>query len=175
MKIRRPLLTSVLSVLLLVAMVPMQADTYGWTPAGDTFKTSVKFERAFLVDGGARFEPGRYDVVVQSLGDGSVRTTFTGNGKVGYATGKGIWGKGNAASRAQIGQIKAAPAGNHDQPNTVPSFASLGFTTQSPASFQQVGNQMNLLLKGNGNNQILIGLLVPAVQKIREAASRPAK
>ncbi|MCM3877818.1 MAG: hypothetical protein NEA02_15535 [Thermoanaerobaculia bacterium] len=161
MKIRRPLLKSALSVALLVAVVPMLADTYGFTPAGDTFKVNVKFERAFLVDGGARFEPGVYEVSLRSLGDGTVRATFTRNGKIGFATGKAQWGDraqgapgigGNVSE--QIGANKAS-GGTGNQPNT---FARYGFTAQSAASFQQVGTQWRLVLKGYGNNQIQVGL-----------------
>lgn len=180
---------SIPAAVLLLSMAPMPAPIYMNVPLGETFQTSVKLSQALLCDGSVRLEPGMYDLKIRSLGDGTARATFSGNGKTCQATGKvqgheGIVVQGGLQPGAANSVQKVQPGpGKSDgiiiqggkQPSTAPSFATLGFAPQSPASFQQVGNKMNLLLKGNGNNQILIGLLVPAVQKIREAASRPAK
>jgi hypothetical protein len=188
MKIRRPILSSALAAVLLLSMGPMPAPIYMNVPLDETLQTSVKLSQAVLCDGSVRLDPGMYDLKIRSLGDGTARATFTGNGKTGHASGKvqghdGIVvqgglqpGEANAVQKVQPGPGKSDGIiiQGGSQPAAV-HFSTLGFTPQSPASLQKVGNQVSLLLKGHGNNQILIGLLVPAVQKVREAAHAPMK
>lgn len=183
MKIRRPLLSSAVASLLVLAMRPMPAPIY-MIPNGQTLAlgTQVQLPQAVLCDGSVRLAPGAYDVSMKSLGDGSVRVTFTGNGKTGHATGKvqgheGVVVQGGLQPGVANSVQKVQPAGANAvvvQGGKQPSFAAFGFTPESPASFQKQGNRLNMILKGQGSNQILIGLLLPAVQKAREAASGPA-
>jgi hypothetical protein len=176
MKTRHPFLTSILAAVLLLAVSPMPAPIYMNIPNGATLalKTKVEFKQAVLCDGSVRLEPGMYDVSFKSLGDGSVRATISGNGKTGHATGK-IQGhevvvQGGLQPGAAASVQKIQPA---NQQPAAPSFASMGFTPQSQASPQQQGDKLNVIVNGQGSNQILIGLLLPAVQKVREAANKP--
>lgn len=180
MKIRRPLLTSALASLLVLAMQPMPAPIYMNIPAGETLKTKISLPQAVLCDGSVRLEKGSYDVLVKSLGDGSVRATISGNGKTGHATGKVLGhevvvqgglqpGAAESVQKVQPGAANAIVVQGGKQP-TAPSFATMGFTAQRQAALQKQGGRLNLVLKGQGSNQILIGLLLPAVQSAREAA-----
>lgn len=185
MKTRHPFLTSILAAVLLLAVSPMPAPIYMNIPNGATLalRTKVEFKQAVLCDGSVRLEPGLYDVSFKSLGDGSVRATISGNGKTGHATGKvqghevvvqgGLQpGAAESVQKVQPGAANAVVVQGGRQ-NTPPSFASMGFTPQSQASLQQQGNNLNVIVNGQGSNQILIGLLLPAVQKVREAANKP--
>lgn len=180
------LLTPVVAAALLLSMGPMPAPIYMNIPNGATLalRTKVEFKQAVLCDGSVRLEPGSYDVSFKSLGDGSVRATISGNGKTGHATGKvqghevvvqGGLQPGAAVSvqKVQPGATNAAAGQGGAQANTPPSFATMGFTPQSQAVLQQQGNNLNVIVNGQGSNQILIGLLLPAVQKVREAANKP--
>jgi hypothetical protein len=181
------LLTPVVAAALLLSMGPMPAPIYMNIPNGATLalRTKVELKQAVLCDDGIRLEKGSYDVSFKSLGDGTVRVTISGNtGKTGHATGKvqghevvvpGGLQPGAAASvqKVQPGAANAAAGPGGTQANTPPSFASMGFTPQSQALPQQQGNKLNIIVKGQGSNQILIGLLLPAVQKVREAANKP--
>jgi hypothetical protein len=182
----RPLLTSFLAAVLLLSMGPMPAPIYMNIPNGQVLalRTKVQFQQAFLCDGSVRFEPGLYDVSFKSLGDGSVRATISGNGKTGHATGKvqghevvaqgGLEpGAAESVQKIQPGAANAAATQGGKQASAPPTFATMGFTPQSQASLQQQGNKLNVIVKGQGSNQILIGLLLPAVQKVREAANKP--
>jgi hypothetical protein len=186
MTIYRALLRTALASLLLLAMGPLPAPIYMKIPAGESFKTRVQLSQPVLCDGSVRLEPGAYDVAIRSLGDGSVRATFTGGGKTGHATGKvqgnegvvvqgGLQpGAAESVQKVQPGGANAVVVQGGRQPSAPPTFATLGFTPQSQASFHRQGNKLNVVLKGQGSNQILIGLLLPAVQNVREAASAPA-
>ena len=186
MKTRHPFLASILTAVLLLAVSPMPAPIYMNIPNGEmlALRSKVEFKQAVLCDGSVRLEPGVYDVSFKSLGDGSVRATISGNGKTGHATGKvqghevvvqgGLQpGAAESAQKVQPGGANAVVVQGGKQPNAPPSFATLGFTPQSETSSQQQGNTLNVIVKGQGSNQILIGLLLPAVQKVREAANRP--
>jgi hypothetical protein len=186
MKSRHPLLASVVTAVLLLAVSPMPAPIYMNIPNGATLalRAKVEFKQAVLCDGSVRLEPGLYDVSFKSLGDGSVRATISGNGKTGHATGKvqghevvvqgGMQpGAAESVQKVQPGGANAVVVQGGMQPNAPPSFASMGFTPQSQASAQQQGDKLNIIVKGQGSNQILIGLLLPAVQKVREAANKP--
>jgi hypothetical protein len=185
MKTRHPLLASVVAAVLLLAVSPMPAPIYMNIPNGATLalRSKVEFKQAVLCDGSVRLEPGLYDVSFKSLGDGSVHATISGNGKTGHATGKvqghevvvqgGLQpGAAESVQKIQPGAANAVVVQGGRQP-AAPSFASMGFTPQSQALPQQQGDKLNVIVKGQGSNQILIGLLLPAVQKVREAANKP--
>lgn len=176
MKTRRPTLTAVLAAVLLLSMGPMPAPIYMNIPAGQTLELGQKLQlgQAALCDGSVRLEPGLYGLSFRSLGDGSVRVTISGNGRTCHATGK-VQGhevvvQGGLQPGAAESVQKIQPAG---QKPPSPNFSSMGFTPGSVPVSQLQGNKLNIVVKGQGSNQILIGLLLPAVQKVREAANKP--
>ncbi len=185
MNVRRPLLTSLLASLLLLSMGPMPAPIYMNIPAGEMLKlgTRLELKNEVLCDGSVRLEPGVYDLHFKSLGDGSVIATFTGNGRTGHAKGKvqghdGIVVQGGMkpGEANAVQKVQPAPGAANAivvQRGKAPSFATMGFTPQSQAMPQIQGNHLNVIVNGQGTNQILIGLLLPAVQKIPEAAAKP--
>jgi len=130
-------------------------------PAGETLRTKISLPQAALCDDGVRLEKGSYDASIKSMGDGSVRVTISGNGKTGHVTGK-VQGHEVVV---EGGRQPSAANSVIIQGGKQPSFASFGFTPQSQVSPQISGNRLNLVIKGQGSNAILIGLLLPAVQK----------
>ena len=159
MKIRSPLLTSVLAA---HAAFAASSSSAGHVPAGQMLRVNVVLKDAVLCDGSVRLEAGPHVAEIRSLGDGSVRATFQRPGQAScQASGKivGVVVEGGK----QPGAANAVVVEGGKQP----SFASFGFTPQSQTSFEKQGNHLNVIVKGPGSNQILIGLLLPAVQKIR--------
>jgi hypothetical protein len=161
--------------LLVLATSPLAAFTL--VERGSSFKTRVTLPQAATFTGGGKLAPGTYDVNVVSMGDGSVRASFFDlNGKK-LGEERGIiaiikspeaapaqGGGGTQGIIIQGGRQAGAPA----------TFASLSLTRESPTRFEVQGNKLNLQIGAPGGNQILIGLLVPAVQKVRQAAVPPA-
>lgn len=192
MNTRRRLLTSSFAALLVLTMRPMPAPIYMNIPAGETLRTRLVLQQAALCDDGLRLEKNvPYDVSIRSLGDGSVHVTISGNGRTGHATGKVQGhevvvqgGLQPGAANSVVVQGGAQPSAANpvivqggkqpDAANSVivqggrqagaPSFASLGFTPHSQTSFQLQGNRLNVHLKGQGANAILIGLTLPAAK-----------
>ena len=138
---------------------------------------SVTFNQTLLCDGSVRLEKGVPYGVQVAMGDGSVRASFfdqTGR-KVGEAHGIIAVLKPNAAAGAPapgaMSSQKVQPAaGQAAAPQT---FAKLGFSANSPLTVKVEGQTARLdILSTDGVHTIQIGLLVPAVQKVREAAAR---
>jgi hypothetical protein len=150
---------------------------------GDTFTTRVVFtpQQPAAFTGGVRIAPGTYDVHIVSMGDGSVRASFFD--KTGRKKGEA---NGIIGILRPAGESKAVPGVDTrgtvtpGPPNRQATFSSLGFQANSSATFRTEGSQLKLAIGNQGQNQILIGLLLPAiqpsaVQKAREAAAAPMK
>jgi hypothetical protein len=175
--------------LLVLATSPLAAFTL--VERGSSFKTRVTLPQAATFTGGGKLAPGTYDVNVVSMGDGSVRASFFDlNGKK-LGEERGIiaiikspeaapaqGGGGTQGIIIQGGRQASDPQGviiqGGRQAGAPATFASLSLTRESPTRFEVQGNKLNLQIGAPGGNQILIGLLVPAVQKVRQAAVPPA-
>ena len=137
----------------------MPAQTYTLStssptlPAMATFQVNVKLtSQAKCGSTGILLPVGFYAVKIESLGPGSVRATFSGNGKTCQTP-----GTLTATTTSQSLTTLST--------STTQTFTTMGFTSQSQVVIQTVGTKLNVIVKGLGSNQILIGLLVPAVQK----------
>lgn len=182
---------------ILVATAPLGAFTLiellvVQVPGGDSFRTHVRLSQVLLGDGSVRFVPGEYDVEVLSKGDGSVRASFfdkTGR-KAGEAGGVvAVLKQGQAALKqgeaappagAKVPAVQAPGAAAQKVAPSSPSgqaalnFTKLGFGPTSRSIIVQKGQKADLqIVSSDEKTQVLIGLLLPAVQKVREAAAKP--
>ncbi|HQQ77398.1 MAG TPA: hypothetical protein PLB01_08580 [Thermoanaerobaculia bacterium] len=160
MKIRRTILASLLSAVLLLATSPLPAQTYTLTTQAPQVTTMTPFQiNVYLAQptlcGTTKvlLPKGAYAVKIESLGAGSVRATFTGNGKTCQNPGTLTASSGNplGGTTSSYGTTTAGQ-----------SFAAMGFTPQSQVVTQTVGTKLNVIVKGLGTNQILIGLTLPS-------------
>ncbi|MBK9063364.1 MAG: hypothetical protein IPL89_09245 [Acidobacteria bacterium] len=158
---RKALLAVLLSSTVASAM-PTAVETGPVVAAGQTFQKGVVLESAVLCDGSVRLEKGAYDVKFESLGNNKVRATFfQGGAKKGEANGI-IAVRG---SNQALGGGKGPGPGPGPGGRNATSFNDLGLHPTSAQAFQKQGDKLNLVVSGQGTNQILIGLLLPAVQK----------
>jgi len=128
---------------------------------GLQFQKTIVLNTAAFCDGSVRLEKGTYDVKFESLPDNKVRATFfQGGARKGEANGIVIV-NGNQA----IGGVKGPGPGPGPGGKNAFSFEDLGLHPSSAHAFQTQGQKLNLVVNGQGTNQILIGLLLPAVQK----------
>jgi hypothetical protein len=172
---------------LLASAAPLAAFTL--VERGATFSTHVTLQQAALCDGSVKLAPGTYKLDVASMGDGSVRASFfdsTGR-KAGEARGIIAVLKGGTSAPAGAAPAGAAnstqkiqPAGElkiQGQATEAMSlnFTKLGFSENSRKAFRTEGQSLKLeVFSTDGGHSILIGLLLPAVQKAREAAAPPS-
>jgi hypothetical protein len=115
------------------------------------FQKSIVLNTAAFCDGSVRLEKGTYDVKFESLPGNKVRATFFTGGVR----------KGEAQGIIVVGGVQ--PPGVKSGQGV--KFEDLGLHPSSAHAFQQQGEKLNLVVSGQGANQILIGLLLPAVQK----------
>ncbi len=137
--------------------MPTAVETGPVVAAGQTFQKGVVLETAVLCDGSVRLEKGTYDVKFESLGKNKVRATFfQGGAKKGEAS-------GIIAIDGSAGHVRRAVHRRGPEKNI--SFNDLGLHPSSAHALQKQGDKLNLVVGNQGSNQILIGLLLPAVQK----------
>jgi hypothetical protein len=158
--VRKALIAVLLSSAVASAM-PTAVETGPVVAAGQTFKKGVVLESAVLCDGSVRLEKGAYDVKFESLGNNKVRATFfQGGARKGEANGIIAVGSSQA-----LGGVRGPGPGPAPGGKNATSFNDLGLHPTSAQAFQKQGDKLNLVVGNQGSNQILIGLLLPAVQK----------
>jgi hypothetical protein len=151
---------------------------------GDTFSFEVTLPQAASADGTHTLSPNvltRVDVV--SMGDGSVRAKFFQGGVFKGETHGiiAILRKASAPAAAPPGQAPAnsekiqsskAQKGAPTEQLSL-NFSKIGFGAGSKASAVPQGQKTNVeVLSTDGGHEILIGLLVPAVQKVRGSPTK---
>ncbi len=160
----RPTFFSALAAALATATVssamPTAVERGVVVQGGLNFQKQIVLNEAALCDGSVRLAKGSYDVHFESLGGNKVRASFfQGGAKRGEAQGIIV-----VNSRTQTG-----PGGG---PHTALTFTELGLGSQSPHQMRKAGGDRLDLVVGQGSNQILIGLLLPAV---KPGAAAPAQ
>ena len=152
-KMFAPLAAAVLSLALAADAAPI------YMKLGDAFKTRVTLSEAAKTPGGGMLAPGAYEVEIAALGGQEVRATFfdkTGR-KAGEANGKIV---------EQGGATQAHGAGGGGGAGKA-TFQDIHFSSETPKSFVRQGQSLNLVIGKTDTIHILIGLLLPAVQKLR--------
>jgi hypothetical protein len=159
MKIR-PILASVLlgPLLLVTGHAPAQSYTLSTQApqltAMTPFQVNVYLAQPTLCGTTKVLLPkGAYAVKIESLGSTSVRATFTGNGKTCQNPG---------TLTATSGSPLGGSTSSYGTTTAGQSFSAMGFTAQSQVIYQKVGTKLNVIVKGLGSNQILIGLTLPS-------------
>ena len=183
MQIRKALVAAAVAGPLLLATSPMSANTPILLQAlvsNEGVIEGIKLGQVALCDGSVRLEPGEYSLKIVSTGPGAVRASFFDKSGRKAGEAKGIIAvlkqSQAGALAAPQGQGKSAFAGGTSKPGESPSltFSKLGFGPNSRASFSQAGQKLELqILSKDETHVILIGLLLPAVQKVREAPVKP--
>ena len=150
---RNAFIALLLSATFAASAMPTAVERGVVVQGGLQFQKTIVLNTAAFCDGSVRLEKGTYDVKFESLGDNKVRATFfTGGVRKGEAN--GIIIVGSAPSKRYIGETEKNLR-----------FEDLGLHPSSAHAFQQQGGKLNLVVNGQGTNQILIGLQLPAVQK----------
>jgi hypothetical protein len=152
MKTRHPFLVSMLAAVLLLAVSPVPAQTYTLSTSSPTltsmaaFQVNVKLTSpAKCGSTGVLLPVGFYAVKIESLGGSNVRATFSGNGKTCQTPGI-------------LTATTTSKSPTTLSTSTTQTFTTLGFSSQSQVVVQAVGTKLNVIVKGLGSNQILIGL-----------------
>jgi hypothetical protein len=107
-----------------------------------------------LPDGGMLLKGVPVDVDVESLGAGKVKATFFQGGAR----------KGEANGMIIVAIRPARRAGQGPDGKGSLKLADLGLDANAPASFVKGAGKVDFVVGNPGANQILIGLLLPAVQ-----------
>jgi hypothetical protein len=160
--VRNALIALLLSASTVASAMPTAVEKGVVVEGGLQFHKTIVLNTAAFCDGSVRLEKGTYDVKFESLGNNKVRATFfTGGVRKGEANGIIIVGGSNQAIGGKVGPGPGPGPGGKN----ATSFNDLGLHPSSAHAFQQQGEKLNLVVNGQGSNQILIGLLLPAVQK----------
>jgi hypothetical protein len=144
MNTRARFLPTAFAAAILLVVGPARAALFDFD-ARSALDLQVTLSRPALADRGAKLAPGVYDVHVTTSADGSVHADFFQQGVK----------RGEA--RGIIAVRKAGGERTH-------TFQSLGFSRTSPSTFRPEGQKLSFEVGAPGSNQILIGLLLPAVQ-----------
>lgn len=153
MRLRPTFFSALLSATTVASAMPTAVERGVVVQGGLQFQKQIVLNETALCDGSVRLARGSYDVRFESLGGNRVRASFfQGGAKRGEAQGIIV-----VNSRTQTG-----PGGG---PHAALTFTSLGLGAQSPHEMRKAGGDRLELVVGQGANQILIGLLLPAVKQ----------
>jgi hypothetical protein len=163
---RNTLIALLFSATFAASAMPTAVERGVVVEGGLQFHKTIVLNTAAFCDGSVRLEKGTYDVKFESLGNNKVRATFfTGGVRKGEANGIIIVGGSTQAIGGGTGTGPGPGPGPGPGGKNAFSFEDLGLHPSSAHALQQQGGKLNLVVNGQGTNQILIGLLLPAVQK----------
>ncbi len=131
--------------------LPTAAEKGVVVQGGLHFQKTIVLQDAAFCDGSVRLEKGTYDVRFESRQGNKVHVEFFQGGvRKGEANGIVI--------------VNSVPA-DKTRKGSPASFEDLGLRPSSAHAFQKQGGKLNLVIGDQSSNAILIGLLLPAVQR----------
>jgi hypothetical protein len=158
--VKGTLIALLLSATFAAFSMPIAVERGVVVQGGLHFTKTIVLDQTMKTEGGGILTKGSYEVRFESLPGNKVHAIFLQGGtQKGEANGIIIVGGSNQAA----GMVRGpgpAPVGKNAF-----SFEDLGLHPISAHAFQTQGQKLNLVVNGQGTNQILIGLLLPAVQK----------
>ena len=154
MKIRTSVIAAAFAAVIAASAPAIQnADDVS---AGERFRrpnVSIDTETR-LPDGGMLLKGSPAEVEIESLGAGKVKATFF----------QGGFRKGEANGIIIVNSRPARRAGQGPDGKGALKLADLGLDANAPYAFTKSAGKVDLVFGNPGANQILIGLLLPAVQ-----------
>lgn len=162
MKIRFTAFAGALAAAAVLAAPVRAVQSADAVSAGDRLRRIVSIDTETLLPGGGTLlKSAPADVEIESLGKGKVRATFfQGGARKGEAEGIILLGGAPA-----VPGPKGPAAGPGGRPGPGPlRLSDLGFDANTPYVFSRGAGKVELVIGNPGANQILIGLLLPAVQ-----------
>jgi hypothetical protein len=149
---KRALLVLALSSSLVASAMPTAVERGVVVQGGLHFQKTIVLDQNLRTEGGGTLLKGSYEVHFDSLAGNKVRASFfQGGARKGEANGIII--------------VNSVPAADKAHRGAAVSFEDLGLRPTSAHAFRMQGQRLDLVVGQQGTNQILIGLLLPAVQK----------
>jgi hypothetical protein len=160
MKIRPSVIAAAFGAAAVIAASAPAIQNAEDVSAGERFRRpNVSIDTETRLPGGGMLAKGLpAEVEIESLGQGKVKATFfQGGARKGEAN--GIISVNGAPAPGTRRAQGAGPDGKGAL-----KLSDLGFNPASPASFVRSAGKVDFVIGNPGANQILIGLLLPAVQ-----------
>jgi len=148
---RNTLVALLLSATFAASAMPTAVERGVAVQGGHQFQKTIVLDQNLKTEGGGTLPKGSYEVRFESLGSNKVRATFLQGGTK----------RGEANGIIIVSGTQASPGGGPHI--AVHSFGDVKFGSEY--RFKQNAGKLDLVVGQQGTNQILIGLLLPAVQK----------